>query len=152
MDLDWSLTILCKYWADSVKILDKCCANIGQILGKYWASIGLIMCKYWENIVQIPLWKSRDLLKLQCSLKDTDTQFLNFHLRDWLTDIPSSGDAYASKKEISVQLVWFLESLCKKCSEVLGKPSKKNREKGVGGYCSVRGPKWLTWQYSFTQH
>ena len=105
LDLDWSLTILCKYWTDSVKILDKCCANIGQILGKYWANIGLIMCKYWENIVQIPLWKSRDLLKLQCSLKDTDTQFLNFHLRDWLTDIPSSGDAYASKKEISVQLV-----------------------------------------------
>ena len=56
LDLDWSLTILCKYWADSVKILDnKCCANIGQILGKYWANIWLLLCKYWENIVQIPL-------------------------------------------------------------------------------------------------
>ena len=41
--------ILCKYWADIVKILDKCCANIGKILSKYWENIVQMLGKYCAN-------------------------------------------------------------------------------------------------------
>ena len=55
------MQILCKYWANILKILGKhwliigqmlgkCWENIGQILEKYWANIGKILGKYWAHI------------------------------------------------------------------------------------------------------